>query len=856
MTAFDWLINSAVYASVTALFIILFKLIFKNKIKARWHFLIWAILLIRLAVPVLPSTPLSVFNAVKVEQSVIEQSPYQAEVKNDIEKIDEEVENEPEITQDKELAPSTHTAQKSTNTVSADRIIVFIWLSGSAILIIYFAVVFAVFDRRLKKRRRNADGKTMDILSRCKTKLNITKDVGLYFADTTPTLIGLFSPKIYIPDDMSEAEHEAVLTHELCHMTHLDILWSLTSTLVLCLNWYNPVIWLSFFMFKRDIEVYCDERTLKHLDDKQSYAMLLLKTATKNRYILGTSSLQSGKSDVKRRIRYLAKFKKPKAFIIYTAAIIAMIIAVICLTNATANTQSTEFTYDMNIFTRTLTIKGSGEMPDYEYLPPWYNFKTPINIKVENGITSLSAHSLSADIDGNTGKPRNNFQYTERVELPNTLKEIGSFAFLNCLSLQEIDLPESVTEIGEGAFKQCGSLKVATIPEGVTNISDYLFDECESLESVKLSSKTKKIGFCAFSNTALTEIDIPDTVEEIGFMAFYDCQFKSVTIPKSVVSIEENAFGYGDDENYRISKIEDFTIRGYKGTAAEKYAKENGFTFIDAESSNTNGSYSYDTSTQTFTITGVKKVEPFDVVYYKGSNADMVHEKEVMSVGWIEDYKLVPNSTTELWGKTITGIPKTINISEGVKSIGSNAFSANIEGTGNNFEHTEKVILPDSLTEISQFAFSHCESISDIDLPKNLTEIGSGAFLECKSLKSLTIPDGIEIINRGIFSCCESLETANISNSSKIIVISDYAFYKTKLKDIILPEGMYEIGDYSFYGCEFTEVTIPESVFTIGEKAFGYNGDGKIEGFTVKGKAGTTAEWYAKENGFKFEEIK
>ena len=240
----------------------------------------------------------------------------------------------------------------------------------------------------------------------------------------------------------------------------------------------------------------------------------------------------------------------------------------------------TIFSYEMNLSTRTLTIKGSGEMPDFEYRSPWYNVKNPINIKVENGITSLSADSFSADVDGNTGKPRNDFQYTEHVELPNTLEKIGEGAFYNCISLQEINLPKSVGEIGEMAFMKCESLKEVSIPEGVTNISEYLFAECESLESVNLSSKTTKIGFCAFSNTALTEIDIPDSVEEIGFMAFYDCKFKSVTIPRSVVSIGEEAFGYGDNEKHEVDKIKDFTIKGYKGTAAEKYANENGFEFV------------------------------------------------------------------------------------------------------------------------------------------------------------------------------------------------------------------------------------------------------------------------------------
>jgi energy-coupling factor transporter transmembrane protein EcfT len=74
---YSWLIHTTVYLTITALFIILFKLIFKNRLKAKWHFLIWAVLLIRFIVSVFPSSPVSIFNTVKVDEGVIEKSSYQ-----------------------------------------------------------------------------------------------------------------------------------------------------------------------------------------------------------------------------------------------------------------------------------------------------------------------------------------------------------------------------------------------------------------------------------------------------------------------------------------------------------------------------------------------------------------------------------------------------------------------------------------------------------------------------------------------------------------------------------------------------------------------------------------------------------
>ncbi len=342
---YSWLIQSTIYLSVTAVFILLFKLIFKNRMKARWHFLIWAILLIRFLVPVLPSTPVSVFNAVKVDENIIEQSSYQAIVTlPENEKVDANDDSPAANKSLKTVKPNyeygngiseTTISQYYVSIINIDRIVVFTWLGGATLLLLYFVIVYAVCIRRLKKQRGACGDNINAILDSCKDQLGVKRNVGIYHADTTPTLIGLFRPTIYLPDTYSEAELKNVLLHELCHLKHMDVLWSLLAVLMLCINWFNPIIWISFFMFKRDLEVYCDERTLRYAEDKQSYAMLLLKTATarKERFVLGTTSLQSGKADVKRRIRFMANFKKPSVALVLIAVVLVGIMTTACLTN-------------------------------------------------------------------------------------------------------------------------------------------------------------------------------------------------------------------------------------------------------------------------------------------------------------------------------------------------------------------------------------------------------------------------------------------------------------------------------------------------------------------------------------------
>ena len=131
----------------------------------------------------------------------------------------------------------------------------------------------------------------------------------------------------------------------------------------------------------------------------------------------------------------------------------------------------------------------------------------------------------------------------------------------------------NVTDIGDGAFSDCTSLTSITIPDSVTSIGQNTFYDC----------------------TSLTNVVIPDSVKSIssyGGGAFVNCpNLKCVTVPSSVERIGEYSFGYNGCSYYDSEKgetVDNFTILGKSGTAAETYANENGFTFIDLDNKNYN----------------------------------------------------------------------------------------------------------------------------------------------------------------------------------------------------------------------------------------------------------------------------
>ena len=341
---FEYLVKTTVYVTITALLIIMFKLIFKNKIGAKWHVMIWLVLLVRLAVPVLPSSIFSIFNTAQVEDEAIVRMTYSIVENNDNANNLKAYNVEKDAVEDYYYGEGyTYTDYEKNQSgshsgciVRLDISIIVVWIAGGVLLLSYLLFVYSRYIKILKKSRKICDDDTYEVFKRCKEKLNIKRDVELFTADTTPVLVGLIHPEVYIPDSHNKTETEYTLLHELNHMKNYDILWTAVATLILCVNWFNPVVWISFFMFKRDVEVYCDDRTLKYTENKSGYAQLLFDTATneKYRFVFGTTSFQNGKSSLKHRIKYMAKYKKTTVITAIFALVFISAILVVCLTNS------------------------------------------------------------------------------------------------------------------------------------------------------------------------------------------------------------------------------------------------------------------------------------------------------------------------------------------------------------------------------------------------------------------------------------------------------------------------------------------------------------------------------------------
>ena len=321
-----WLTTMTIHVSVTAAVLLCIKFIFKKHLSAKWQFCLWGILLVRLCMPILPQSGLSVYNVVKPSAlprtTITAAAPHQAPVPSVQKGAAINAENEP--------------AQPSQNvkTVNIQSLLRHAWMIGAILLFCSFILPYLLFCLGLRHAESITDAATLKRFETCKKELHIKRRITLRRGDT-PMLKGMICPTVILPEGYTEAEERNIFIHELCHYKNGDILYLWLAVLILCLNWFNPIIWYAFFSFRRDVELYCDQRALAHTENKKEYASLLLKSSLrKNNFVFGTTALQNGEKEVTRRIRHIAYFKKPSVVWSVALPLVALTIAALCLTNA------------------------------------------------------------------------------------------------------------------------------------------------------------------------------------------------------------------------------------------------------------------------------------------------------------------------------------------------------------------------------------------------------------------------------------------------------------------------------------------------------------------------------------------
>ena len=305
---FSALLNRAFAASFLLLAAAVYRLVFPKAPKASRLFL-WALAAVRLCLPVSIESRLSLVPS----ETVLDYAPAQYAA-------------HPKITTGIAAVNSAvnpafgdafaATPQGSINPLQAQMYAAgVIWAAGLLVLLAVAVVRFVKLKRRVRA--------------------SIELEPGVRICDEidTPFLLGLLRPVIFLPSELPESDRAFVLAHERAHRHHGDCAWKLLGFLIACVYWLDPLTWLSYVLFCRDLELACDERVVKAftLEDKKRYANVLLSCSVPKRQ-LSACPLAFSEVSVKERVKRILDEKPTKIFVL-SALLVCVFIGVCFFTS-------------------------------------------------------------------------------------------------------------------------------------------------------------------------------------------------------------------------------------------------------------------------------------------------------------------------------------------------------------------------------------------------------------------------------------------------------------------------------------------------------------------------------------------
>ena len=325
-TVFLKILNMSVNAGWLVLAVLVLRLLLKKAPKAI-TVLMWALVGVRLLCPFSLESALSLLPS---GETVPEQF-----LSTEAEQITIHMSGQIDWTQpaiDSVTVPAPETGLPSDPSLNLTQVAALVWLAGVALMLLYAAFSY------LRVRRRVREG------------MHLRDRLWLCDRISSPFILGIIRPRIYLPSAMAPADLEYVIAHENAHLRRKDHWWKPLGFLLLCVYWFNPLLWVGYLFLCRDIEFACDEAVLRQLgsESKKPYSEALLNCSISRR-ALTACPLAFGEVGVKSRIKSVLSYKKPTLWIILAAVLTCIAVAVCFLTDP-----KTEMSPEMDLTVRNL----------------------------------------------------------------------------------------------------------------------------------------------------------------------------------------------------------------------------------------------------------------------------------------------------------------------------------------------------------------------------------------------------------------------------------------------------------------------------------------------------------------------
>ncbi|WP_435163311.1 M56 family metallopeptidase [Paenibacillus glycanilyticus] len=312
---FITVVNMSITAGYVAIAVMLARLLFK-RLPKRFSYFLWSAVALRLLVPVSFTAGFSLLQAV---------NPLNHSQAGRLEYVPHDIGMQKNLVLDigvdslRQLVPLPSATPLAS--VNPMQILVWlgslIWVTGVGVLLLYGMIQYA----RLWSKLRTA--------TLVQDRIFETDQI------RTPFVFGFLKPRIYIPTGLSEEELPYIIAHEQAHIKRRDYLIKPAAYLLMIIHWYNPVLWISYRLMSKDMEMSCDERVMKRMGSevKRSYASTLLSISMNSSKWQMGGPLAFGESDVKARITNVLAYRKPSSWVIA----LSMLAAVVLVTGFTAN---------------------------------------------------------------------------------------------------------------------------------------------------------------------------------------------------------------------------------------------------------------------------------------------------------------------------------------------------------------------------------------------------------------------------------------------------------------------------------------------------------------------------------------
>ena len=310
------LLNLSISASWLVLAVLALRLVLRRAPK--WvNVLLWGMVALRLMLPFSIESALSLIpSAETLSPEVVRFNPAPT-ITSGVEFIDNAV--NPSLSESFAAAPLASVNPLYVWTYLAG----WVWLIGLGVMLLYALVSY------LRLRRRVS------------VSLCVQENIYLCDAISSPFILGVVKPRIYLPSGLDEVQRQNVLSHERAHLARHDHWWKPLGFALLAAYWFNPVLWLAYTLLCRDIELACDERVIRTMDESavKTYSTVLLACSIPRKAVI-TCPLAFGEVGVKERVKNALHYKKPAFWVIAASVTVCIVVAVCFLTNPPTDTDA------------------------------------------------------------------------------------------------------------------------------------------------------------------------------------------------------------------------------------------------------------------------------------------------------------------------------------------------------------------------------------------------------------------------------------------------------------------------------------------------------------------------------------